>query len=105
MKMIVAVIRPEKLQAVKDTLKESGINALTITDVRGRGQQSGLTFTNRVGTIIIDEIEKIKIEVVVEDSEEKITIDAIKSAARTGHKGDGRIFVLPVEKSIRIRDE
>ncbi len=105
MKLIIAVIRPEKLQAVKDTLKESGINAMTITDVRGRGQQSGLSFTNRVGTIIIDEIEKIKVEVVVEDSEEKITIDAIKSAARTGHKGDGRIFVIPVEKSIRIRDE
>ncbi len=105
MKMIVAVFRPEKLQAVKDTLKESGINAMTITDVRGRGQQSGLTFSNRVGTIIIDEIEKVKVEVVVEDSEEKIAIDAIKSAARTGHEGDGRIFVVPVEKSIRIRDE
>ncbi len=105
MKMIVAVFRPEKLQAVKDTLKESGINAMTITDVRGRGQQSGLKFSNRVGTIIIDEIEKVKVEVVVDDSEEKIAIDAIRSAARTGREGDGRIFVVPVEKSIRIRDE
>ncbi len=105
MKMVIAVIRPEKLQAVKDALKESGINAMTITDVRGRGQQSGLSFSTRVGTIIVDEIEKIKIVVVVEDSEEKTTIDAIKNAARTGHEGDGRIFVLPVEKSIRIRDE
>ncbi len=104
MKMIVAVIRPERLQAVKDALKGSGINALTITDVRGRGQQSGITFSNRVGTIVIDEIEKTKVEVVVEDSEEKAAIEAIKGAAKTGHEGDGRIFVLPVEKSIRIRD-
>ncbi len=105
MKMIVAVFRPEKLQAVKDSLKEAGIKAMTITDVRGRGQQSGIVFSNRVGTTTTDEIEKTKVEVVVEDSEEKLTIDAIRSAARTGHEGDGRIFVIPVEKSIRIRDE
>ncbi len=105
MKMIVAVFRPEKLQAVKDALKESGICAMTITNVRGRGQQSGLKFSTRVGTIVIDEIEKVKVEVVIEDSEEEKAINAVKSAARTGHEGDGRIFVVPVEKSIRIRDE
>lgn len=104
MKMIVAVFRPERLQAVKDSLKEAGIKAMTITDVRGRGQQSGLVFSNRVGTITIDEIEKVKVEVVVEDQEEKKAIDAIRGAARTGHEGDGRIFVIPVESSIRIRD-
>jgi len=104
MKMIMAIIRPEKLQHVKDTLKEVGINAMTITDVRGRGQQSGLTFTNRVGTFVVDELEKTKIEVVVEDDEEEKTIKAIREAATTGHMGDGRIFVIPVEKSIRIRE-
>ena len=104
MKMIIAVFRPEKLQAVKDKLKETGISGMTITDVRGRGQQSGLVFSNRVGTITVDEIEKVKIEVVTEDSKEEAAIGAIMAAARTGHEGDGRIFVLPVEKSIRIRE-
>ena len=105
MKMITAIIRPEKLQAVKDSLKESGINALTMTEVRGRGQQSGIVFTNRVGSLVIDEIEKTRIDVVLEDEEVDTAITAIKKAAATGHMGDGRIFVLPVERSIRIRDE
>ena len=104
MKMITAIIRPERLQSVKDALKDAGITAMTVTDVRGRGQQSGLRFTNRVGTLVIDEIEKTKIEIVIEDSEEDITIAAIRSAASTGHMGDGRIFVIPVERSIRIRE-
>ena len=105
MKMIMAVIRPERLQTVKDALKDIGINAMTITDVRGRGQQSGLHFTNRVGTIVVDEIEKTKIETVVDDALEQPCIDAIIKAANTGHFGDGRIFVIPVEKSIRVRQE
>jgi len=104
MKMIMAVIRPERLQHVKDALKDMGINAMTITDVRGRGQQSGLHFTNRVGTIVVDEIEKTKIEIVVDDTQTEATIDAVRNAACTGHMGDGRIFVMPVEMSIRIRD-
>ena len=99
-----AVIRPERLQNVKDALKDIGINAMTITDVRGRGQQSGLHFSNRVGTIVVDEIEKTKIEVVVEDDQMGATIDAIRTTACTGHMGDGRIFVMPVEMSVRIRD-
>ena len=104
MKMIMAVIRPERLQLVKDALKDIGINALTITDVRGRGQQSGVKFSNRVGSFVVDELEKTKIEIVVEDTEAQATIDAIRNAACTGHMGDGRIFVMPVEMSIRIRD-
>lgn len=105
MKMITAIFRPEKLQAVKDALKAEGINAMTITEVRGRGQQSGIVFSNRVGSLVVDEIEKTRIDIVVEDKEEEITIQAIKNAATTGHMGDGRIFVMPVERSIRIRDE
>ena len=104
MKMIMAVIRPERLQPVKDALKDIGINALTITDVRGRGQQSGVKFSNRVGSFVVDELEKTKIEIVVEDTEAQATIDAIRNAACTGHMGDGRIFVMPVEMSIRIRN-
>ena len=105
MKMITAIFRPERLQSVKDALKEAGINAMTITDVRGRGQQSGIVFSNRVGSLLVDEIEKTRIDIVVEDKEEDIAIDAIRNAARTGHMGDGRIFVMPVERSIRIREE
>ncbi|AGI47990.1 nitrogen regulatory protein P-II [Thermoplasmatales archaeon BRNA1] len=104
MKMITAIFRPEKLQPVKDALKEAGINALTITEVRGRGQQSGIVFSNRVGSLVVDEIEKTRIDIVVEDCEEDATIEAIRNAASTGHMGDGRIFVMPVERSIRIRD-
>ena len=104
MKMIMAVIRPERLQPVKDALKDIGINALTITDVRGRGQQSGVKFSNRVGSFVIDELEKTRIEIVVDDTQVQATIDAIMDAARTGHMGDGRIFIMPVEMSIRIRD-
>ena len=104
MKMIMAVIRPERLQNVKDALKDIGVNAMTITDVRGRGQQSGLKFSNRVGTFVVDEIEKTKIEIVVDDEQKDDAIAAIKTAASTGHMGDGRIFVIPVEESIRIRE-
>ena len=104
MKMIMAIIRPEKLQHVKDALKDMGINAMTVTDVRGRGQQSGLKFSNRVGSFIVDEIEKTKIEIVIDDEQEEDAINVIRSAASTGHMGDGRIFVMPVEKSIRIRE-
>ncbi len=105
MKMIVAIIRPEKLGAVKEKLSDVGVEGLTITDVRGHGTQSGIRITSRVGSTVIDEIEKVKVETVVEDSLEQTCIDAIISAANTGHFGDGRIFVMPVERSIRVRQE
>ena len=105
MKMIMAIIRPEKLTAVKEGLTKAGVVGMTITDVRGHGTQSGITITTRVGSTVIDEIEKVKIETVVDDELEQPCIDAIISAANTGHFGDGRIFVLPVEKSIRVRQE
>ncbi len=101
--MVIAIFRPEKLQAVKDALKDAGINGMTITHVTGRGTQSGIKFTNRVGEFCIDEIEKVKIESVVEDSEVETVINTIHDAAVTGKMGDGRIFVIPVETSIRIR--
>ena len=104
MKLITAVIRPEKCQAVKDALKDLGINGMTITHVYGRGRQGGVRFTTRAGEVVIDELEKTKIEIVLEDEQEKVAIEAIRKAASTGHMGDGRIFVMPVEKSIRIRE-
>ncbi len=103
MKMIVAVIRPERLQCVKDGLRDIGVNGMTITHVTGRGEQMGLTFTTRVGEFVVDEIEKVKIESVVDDDEAEKVIATIKKFSETGNPGDGRIFVIPVEQSIRIR--
>lgn len=103
MKMVMAIIRPERLQCVKDALRDKGINGMTITHVSGRGEQMGLKFTNRVGEFVVDEIEKVKIESVVEDDEVDTVIQTIRKYSETGHPGDGRIFVIPVERSIRIR--
>jgi len=104
MKMIMAIVRPEMCQPVKDALKEIGVNGMTITHVVGRGTQAGITFTSRAGEFVVDEIEKVKIEVVIEDdSLETGVIDAIHKAAYTGKRGDGRIIVIPIEKFLTIR--
>lgn len=103
MKMIVAVVRPEKLQCLKDALREVGAGGMTITHVTGRGKSNGIVFTNRVGQFQVDELEKVKVEVVTEDGQAEDIIDVIRKVADTGHPGDGRIFVLPVEQSIKIR--
>lgn len=105
MKMVMAVFRPEKLQCVKDGLKGIGVNGMTITHVTGRGEQMGLVFTTRVGEFIVDEIEKVKVETVVDDDIVGKVVDRIKACAETGHPGDGRIFIIPVERSIRIRSD
>jgi len=104
MKMIMAIVRPEKYKSVKDALKEAGINGMTIYPVHGRGAQSGMNFTTRTGTFCVDEIEKTMLNIVVEDEQKELTIDTIRKAALTGHKGDGRIFVLPVEESYKVHD-
>lgn len=101
--MVMAVIRPERLQCVKDALKNAGVSGMTITHVTGRGEQMGLKFTTRVGEFVVDEIEKVKIESVVDDGDVDKVIATIRKYAETGNPGDGRIFVLPVEQSIRIR--
>ena len=103
MKMIVAILRPERLQCVKDALRDHGVNGITITHVTGRGEQMGLKFTNRVGDFVVDELEKVKIEVVSDDATVDDIISTIHDAAVTGNPGDGRIFIIPVEKSIKIR--
>lgn len=105
MKMIMAVIRPERLQCVKDGLKNIGVNGMTITHVTGRGEQMGLRFTTRVGEFVVDEIEKVKLEIVVDDEKVEDVIATVKRSAETGNPGDGRIFVIPVERSIKIRTE
>ncbi|MCQ2085466.1 MAG: P-II family nitrogen regulator [archaeon] len=104
MKMIVAVVRPEKYEDVKEALKANGIMGMTITHVTGRGAQAGVKFTSRVGDFTVDELEKIKMEAVVEDSEVDKAVETIRKSACTGHSGDGRIFVLPVEATYKISD-
>lgn len=105
MKLITAVIRPEKCQAVKDALRDIGVNGMTITHVFGRGSQAGIKFVTRAGDIIVDELEKTKIETVVDDEIVDKAIDAIVAAAQTGKPGDGRLIVTPVERFVRIRQE
>jgi nitrogen regulatory protein P-II 1 len=105
MKKIEAIIRPFKLDEVKEALTEEGIKGLTITEVRGYGRQKGHTETYRGSEYRIEFIPKIKIEVVVEDSKSEQIIDAILKAAKTGQVGDGKIFIYNVEDVIRIRTE
>ncbi|MDR0523723.1 MAG: P-II family nitrogen regulator [Candidatus Methanoplasma sp.] len=105
MKMIVAIIRPERLQSVKAALTEAGISGMTIVPVRGRGSQAGIRFTTRVGSFCVDEIEKTMLEIVVEDDRKQDAIDAVRRSAATGSIGDGRIFVIPVEESLKVGGE
>jgi nitrogen regulatory protein P-II 1 len=103
MKMVVAVIRPEKLEDVKRALENKGFVAMTVMEVKGRGEQKGITLQFRGRTMEIDLLQKTKIEIVVKDEDVDTVVKTIVESARTGRYGDGRIFVLPVEKSVRIR--
>jgi len=103
MKMVVAVIRPEKLESVKKALEAKGFVAMTVTEVKGRGEQKGITLQFRGRTMDVDLLSKVKIEIVVRDEDVDAVIDTIVKSARTGRYGDGKIFVLPVERSVRIR--
>ncbi|AKB53575.1 MULTISPECIES: P-II family nitrogen regulator [Methanosarcina] len=103
MKKIEAIIRPTKLEEVKASLEDAGFNSLTIIDVKGRGQQKGIIQQWRGQEYRVDALPKTKIELVVNDEDEDKAIDVIVSSTRTGNIGDGKIFVLPVEKVIRIR--
>jgi nitrogen regulatory protein P-II 1 len=103
MKLIKAVIRPERFDFVKKALEDLGLYAMTVTEVMGRGEQKGISLKYRGGTLAIDLLPKVIIEVVVHDSEEAPVLTAIEAAAKTGKIGDGKIFVIPVERSIRVR--
>ena len=105
MKKIEAIIRPFKLDEVKEALVEEGIRGLTITEVRGYGRQKGHTETYRGSEYRIEFIPKIKIEVVVEKEKAEKVIEAILRTARTGQVGDGKIFIYDVQDVIRIRTE
>ena len=103
MKKIEAIIRPFKLEEVKEALVEIGIRGLTISEVRGYGRQKGHTETYRGSEYRIEFVPKIKIEVVVEDSKVEKVVDAILKTAKTGQVGDGKIFIYNVEDVVRIR--
>lgn len=103
MKKIEAIIRPFKLEEVKESLVEIGIRGLTISEVRGYGRQKGHTETYRGSEYRIEFVPKIKIEVVVEDSKVEKVVDAILKTAKTGQVGDGKIFIYNVEDVVRIR--
>jgi nitrogen regulatory protein P-II 1 len=103
MKLIKAIIKPERFEAVKKALEENGVTGLTVMEVQGRGEQKGITLEYRGKTMIVDMLPKIQIEIIVRDNETDDIITTIIGAAKTGKIGDGKIFVLPVETAIRVR--
>jgi nitrogen regulatory protein P-II 1 len=103
MKKIEAIIKPFKLDEVKEALQEVGLSGITVTEARGFGRQKGHTELYRGAEYVVDFLPKIKIEVIVEDNMVEKTVDAIVNAARTGKIGDGKIFIVPIEDAIRIR--
>jgi nitrogen regulatory protein PII len=103
MKMVMAIIKPFKLDDVREALSEAGVAGITATEVKGFGRQKGHTELYRGAEYVVDFLPKVKVEVVVEDEQVQRAVEAIEASARTGRIGDGKIFVLPVEQAIRIR--
>ena len=103
MKKVEAIIKPFKLEDVREALTDAGITGLTATEVKGFGRQKGHTELYRGAEYVVDFLPKVKIELVVDDSVVDTCVEAISQAARTGKIGDGKIFVTPVERVIRIR--
>lgn len=105
MKKIEAIIKPFKMEDVKEALAEVGIEGMTVSEVKGFGRQKGHTEIYRGSEYTVDFLPKVKFEIVVSDSAVEKAVSAISSAAKTGKIGDGKIFVLPVESAVRIRTE
>jgi nitrogen regulatory protein PII len=103
MKLIAAIIRPFKLDEVKEVLSKEGIQGMTVSEVKGFGRQKGHTELYRGAEYIVDFLPKVKLEVLVDDDKVGAVADTILTAARTGRIGDGKIFILPVEDAVRIR--
>ena len=105
MKLIIAIIKPFKLEEVKEALAAAGIEGMTVTEVKGFGRQKGHTEIYRGSEYTVDFLPKIKIEVAVADDVVAKAVDAILKAAKTGKIGDGKVFISPVEEAIRIRTD
>ncbi len=103
MKKIEAIIKPFKLDEVKDALQEIGLQGITVVEVKGFGRQKGHTELYRGAEYVVDFLPKIKIELVLDDSLVERAVEAIQQAAHTGRIGDGKIFIIPIEDVIRIR--
>jgi len=103
MRKIEAIFRPERLERVMTELESAGFVAMTVSEVRGRGEQKGIKLQFRGREMDIDLLPKIKIEVVVDDGREEQVVNLIMNSAKTGKYGDGKIFVIPVEKVLRVR--
>jgi nitrogen regulatory protein P-II 1 len=103
MKKIEAIIKPFKLDEVKEALHEVGLQGITVLEAKGFGRQKGHTELYRGAEYVVDFLPKVKIEIVLEDSQVERAVEAIQQAARTGRIGDGKIFVSSVEEAIRIR--
>jgi nitrogen regulatory protein PII len=105
MKLITAIIKPFKLEEVKEALAAAGIEGMTVTEVKGFGRQKGHTEIYRGSEYTVDFLPKVKVEIAVADEVAAKAIDAIAKAAKTGKIGDGKIFVIPLEEAIRIRTD
>ncbi len=105
MKLIIAIIKPFKLEEVKSALAEVGVEGMTVTEVKGFGRQKGHTEIYRGSEYTVDFLPKVKLEVAVTDDNVAKAIDAIVASAKTGKIGDGKVFVLPLEQVVRIRTD
>ena len=103
MKLVTAIIKPHMLDEVRDTLSRLGVTGLTATEVKGFGRQKGHTEVYRGAEYSVDFVPKVKLEIVVADDRAEAVVDAIKTSARTGEIGDGKVFVSSMEQAIRIR--
>ena len=103
MKKIEAIIKPFKLDEVKEALQEVGVQGITVTEAKGFGRQKGHTELYRGAEYVVDFLPKVKIEIVVDEARVEASVDAIQKAARTGRIGDGKIFVSAIDEAIRIR--
>ena len=103
MKLISAIIKPFKLDEVRDALSEIGVQGITVTEVKGFGRQKGHTELYRGAEYVVDFLPKVKLEIAVDDALADAVVEAICASAHTGKIGDGKIFVLPVEQVVRIR--
>ncbi len=103
MKKIEAIIKPFKLDEVKEALHEVGVSGITVLEARGFGRQKGHTELYRGAEYTVDFLPKVKLEVIVEDGQAEAVVEAIQAAANTGRIGDGKIFVVPIESALRIR--
>ena len=103
MKLVTAIIKPFKLDDVRDALSEVGVQGVTVTEVKGFGRQKGHTELYRGAEYVVDFLPKVKLEIMVKDDAVASVVAAIEKSAKTGRIGDGKIFVLPVEEVVRIR--